>query len=177
MILSVISAISGLLISLASLALLWQQKIYIDVHTKQITKIDLPFGIKLQTNAPVMAIIFMGVVLIMVPVVKHTEQNVVALKGHVRANEPLKVYAIAAQQETNGDVLLEVPGNAYYTVMYLPKDGATAFDSQSVDLVKRHQEPFPLRELQVRQIIAGNAGELPADPIHTETPDVVSQFK
>jgi hypothetical protein len=177
MTLSVISALAGLLIALASLALLWQQKIYIDAQTKQITKIDLPFGIKLQTNAPVIAIVFMGVVLIMIPVLKHTEQNVVALKGHVSVREPLKVYAIAAQQETNGDVLLEVPGNTYYTVMYLPKDGAAAFDSQGVDLVKRHQEPFPLRELQVQAISEGNTGVVPTRPIHTETANVVSQFK
>jgi hypothetical protein len=177
MILPVISALAGLLIALASLALLWQQKIYIDTKPRQITRIDLPWGIKLQTNAPVIAIIFMGVALIMVPVVKHTEQNVVALKGHVSATEPLKVYAIAAQLETNGDVLLEVPGNAYYTVMYLPKDGAAAFDSQTVALVKRHQEPFPLRELQVPQVIAEHAASAPAGPIHTEAPNVVSRFK
>jgi hypothetical protein len=158
-------------------ALLWQQKIYIDAQTKQITKIDLPFGIKLQTSAPVIAVVFMGFALIIVPVLKHKEQNIVALKGHVTAPEPLKVYAVAAQQETNGDVLLEVPGDAYYTIMYLPKEGAAAFDSQLVDLVKRHEEPFPLRGLQVKQISAGNTGApLPA-PVHAEAPDVVSQFK
>jgi hypothetical protein len=177
MTLSVISALAGLLIALVSLALLWQQKIYIDAQTKQITKIDLPFGIKLQTNAPVIAIVFMGVALILVPVVKHKEQSVVALKGHVTSREPMKVYAIAAQQETNGDVLLEVPGNAYYTVMYLPKDGAAAFDSQSVDLVKGHEEPFTLRELQVQEVLAVNASGVPASPIHTETADVVSRYK
>jgi hypothetical protein len=178
MILSVISAIAGLLISLASLALLWQQKIYIDTNTKQVTKIELPLGIKLQTNAPVIALVFLGVALIIIPVMRHKEQNVVALKGHVRATEPLKVYAIAAQQETNGDVLLEVPGNAYYTVMFLPRDGATAFDSQSVDLVKHHQEPFPLRELQVSQVLAGNAAPtVPPSPVRTEPADVVGQYK
>lgn len=176
MTLSLISSLAGFSIALASLALLWQQKIYIDTETKQITKIDLPFGIKLQTNAPVIAIVFMGVALIMVPVVKYKEQNTVALKGHVYTKTPLKVYAIAAQQETNGDVQLEVPGNAYYTVMYLPKEGATEFDSQSVDLVARHKEPFPLRELNVN--IAGSAEiNLPTGPLHTENSDVVSHYK
>jgi hypothetical protein len=177
MILSVISALAGSLIALASLALLWQQKIYIDAQTKQITKIDLPFGIKLQTNAPVIVVIFLGFALIVIPVMKHKEQSIVALKGHVSAHQPLRVFAVAAQQETNGDVLLEVPGNAYYTVMFLPGDGAPAIDSQSVDLVKSHLEPFPLRELQVPEVLAGNTGTIPVTPIHTEAATVVSQFK
>ncbi len=175
--LSVIAEVAGSLIALGSLFLLWQQKIYIDTQTKQITKIELPLGIKLQTNAPVIAIVFLGAALIIIPVFKHPESTVVALKGHVSVHQPLKVYAIAAQQETNGDVLLEVPGNAYYTVIYLPRDGGAAFDSQSVDLVKGHQDPFSLRELQVQGDLDGNAGMGRSVPIHTEKPDVVSQFK
>ena len=173
----VISALAGSLIALASLALLWQQKIYIDTQTKQITKIDLPFGIKLQTNVPVIVVIFLGFALIVIPVLKQKDQSIVPLKGHVSAHQRLKVYAVAAQQETNGDVLLEVPGNAYYTVMYLPGDGAPAIDSQSVDLVKSHQEPFVLRELQVAEVVAGNTAAVPTTPIHTEAEAVVSQFK
>lgn len=177
MLLSEISEIAGFVIALAGIALIWQQKIYIDTHTKQITKIALPFGIKLQTNAPVIAIIFMGFALILVPVLKQSDQHFVALKGHVKSPEPLMVYAVAAQQQANGDVQLEVPGNTYYTIMYLPRDGANTVDTESVDLVKRHQEPFQLRPLQVGQLLAGNTAIVPAGPVQKEPANIVNQFK
>lgn len=177
MILSVICALAGTLLLVGGLALLWHQKIYIDAQTNEVTKIELPFGIRLQTNAPVIAIFFLSSALIVIPVLKLKNQDIVALKGHVNTHEPLKVYAIAAQQETNGDVLLEVPGNAYYTVMYLPREGAVAFDNESVDLVKRHAVPFPLRELQVPEVISANNPATPTAPVHTEQPSVVSEYK
>jgi hypothetical protein len=75
MVLSVMSVLAGTLVALITVALLWREKVYIDTKTKQITKIDLPFGIKLQTNAPLIAIVFMAAGLILVPVMKHREQN------------------------------------------------------------------------------------------------------
>jgi hypothetical protein len=174
MVLSVISVLAGTLVALITVALLWREKIYVDAATKQITKIDLPFGIKLQTNAPLIAIVFIAAGLILVPVMKHKEQNMVVLRGHVKTRgESLKVYAIAAQQETNGDVVLEVPGDTYYTVMYLPIDGAPALDSKFVDLVNKHDEPFALPE---EEINTQNAG-LVVGPTHREAPDVVGQYK
>jgi hypothetical protein len=177
MVLSIISALAGSLIALASVALLWKQKIYINSETKEITKIELPFGIKLQTNAPVLGFVFMGFALILIPVLVQKNPNLVALKGHIAAHDPLKVYAIAAQQETNGDVLLQVPGNALYTVMYLPTEGAAAIDSQSVDLEHSHNNPFVLPELEVPAVLAGNTGTIPTRPVQTVAPNVVNQYK
>jgi hypothetical protein len=177
MVLSVISAIAGTLIALASIALLWKQKIYINAETKEVTKIELPFGIKMQTNAPVLGFVFMGVALILVPLMLPKNQTLVALKGHVTANEPLTVYAIAAQQQTNGDVLLQVPGNAYYTVMYLPALGPTALDSKSVDLQHSHKNPYTLDPEDIDRVQGGNTVPLPASPIHGVAPDVVNQYK
>jgi hypothetical protein len=98
----------------------------------------------------------------------------VVLKGHVRTRgESLKVYAIAAQQETNGDVVLEVPGDTYYTVMYLPRDGAPALDSKFVDLVNKHDEPFALPEEEISTQSAG----LVVGPAPREAPNVVDRFK
>jgi len=175
MVLSVIAAVAGSLIALGSLALLWHQKVYIDAHTKEVTKIELPFGIKLQTNMPIIALVFLAVALIMVPVMKQKDVNEVALKGHVHATQPLKVYAIAAEQATNGDVLLRVPGNAYYTVIYLPANGPNAIDSQGVDLVKNHKQEFSLRDLNAEILAASNT--IPAAPVHVEEPNVVAGFK
>jgi hypothetical protein len=178
MILFITAAIAGLLIALGGLALVWQRKMYIDVNTNQVTtKIDLPFGIKLQTNAPAIAIIFMGVALILITVMKNPAQNFVAIQGHVSSVQPLKVYAIAAQGDANGDFLLQVPGSARYTVMYLPSNGANAIDSKTVDLVDNHQDPYPLPTLEVQDILAGNAGVLPVAPVHTEPSSVISEFK
>ncbi len=177
MVLSVISEIAGFVIALAALALLWQQKVFIDGKKVRITKIELPFGIRLQTSSTVFAIVFIGAALIIIPQMKSEGRKLIALKGHISTRQPLMVYAIEAQQETNGDVLLEVPENARYTVMFLPRDGATAIDSQSVDLVKRHTDPFSLRELEVSQLLAGNNEGVPSTPVHTEPANVVSQFK
>jgi hypothetical protein len=177
MILSVISALAGTLIALASIALLWKQKIYINAETKEVTKIELPFGIKMQTNAPVLGFVFMGFALILVPLLIPKNQTFVALKGHVAAHEPLMVYAVAAQQQTNGDVLLQVPGNALYTVMYLPTEGAAALDSKSVDLQHSHSNPYTLPPLDVEGVLASNTVPIPSTPIHTVAPDVVSQYK
>ncbi len=171
----VIAAVAGSLIALGSLALLWQQKIYIDTQTRQVTKIELPMGIKLQTNMPVIALVFLAVALIMVPVVKYRETNEVAIKGHVHATQPLKIYAIAAQQDTNGDVLLNVPGNTTYTVIFVAGNGPSMIDTQTVDLVKNRSREVSLQTLDAT--IQASASPLPATPLHVEPASVVAQFK
>lgn len=60
-----ICSIAGLLVVIGSLVLLWKRRIYLDRETKQVTEVELPFGIKLKTTLPVFALFLIGAVLLM----------------------------------------------------------------------------------------------------------------
>ncbi len=55
-----ICSIAGLLVVIGSFVLLWKGRIYLDRETKQVTEIELPLGIKMKTNLPVIMLILIG---------------------------------------------------------------------------------------------------------------------
>jgi hypothetical protein len=109
-------AISGALIIAGSLFLLYKQRIYIDSQTKEITAIELPIGVKLRTNAPVLVLFLLGGGLLIYPIVK-SELFVreVTIRGGVGSNsQPAVVYVVASHNwlAHGGKFSLTVPALA-----------------------------------------------------------------
>jgi hypothetical protein len=95
-----ICAIGGLLIIAASFLLLWKRRIFLDRATKKVTEVELPFGIKAKSQAPVVILILIGGVLLMysaTEVRKFGEE--VTVDGQVTGSATsIELYASVASQ-------------------------------------------------------------------------------
>ena len=112
------SAGAGFILVAGSLILIWKGRIYVDAETKTVTKIQLPLGIKLQTNLPVIALFIFGVFLLGYPIheIKDLQKkerepaNRTYLTAKLDWPEPLDVDVVAAGRSgAQGEVNLEVP--------------------------------------------------------------------
>lgn len=123
-----VCAIAGFILVGGSLLLIWKGRIYINTETKQVTQIELPLGIKLQTNLPVLAVFIVGAFLLAFPIqqikdlqTKEREPGKrTLLSGQLNYAEPLDVDVVAAgRSDARGDLNLEVPRCKYlFTVNY-----------------------------------------------------------
>jgi hypothetical protein len=95
-----ICAIAGFLIIAASFFLLWKRRIFLDRATKKVTEIELPFGIRAKSQAPVLILILIGGVLLMysaTEVLKFGEE--VTVDGQVKGSATsIELYASVASQ-------------------------------------------------------------------------------
>jgi len=133
-----ICAIGGFLIIAASLFLLWKRRIFLDRTTKEVTEIELPMGIKVKSQAPVILIILIGGALMMFSVVevqKFAEE--ITINGQVSGSHTsVELYASVASQALprGGKFSLPLPvthPSRTYTVLYAV-DG-TVIDSRLFD--------------------------------------------
>ena len=137
-----VCAISGFILVLGSLFLIWKGRIYIDSETKQPTKIELPLGITLQTNLPVIAMFIFGAFLLAYPIREAKDlpnrhpTNRTYLTGNLGWPEPLDVDVIAAgRSDAQGEVSLEVPRCRYlFTVNYWARNRTSKVGSEDVRL-------------------------------------------
>lgn len=121
-------ATAGFIVAVGSLLLIWKGRIVVDAEAKQITKLELPFGIKLQTNLPMMLMFLFGSSLLAFPVWQATRaadnQKIAYLNGKIesRGQEWKQVAAMAVADEKSNIVhefILQVPlTESQYTVVY-----------------------------------------------------------
>jgi hypothetical protein len=128
MTLLIVSQSAGILVILGSLFLLWKRKIYLDAEGKEVTDIEFPLGFKVKTNTPVLVMIFFGVFLIALPLLKPSAAEVekTTVCAQVTSKGPVTAYAIVDFDETDGrseTVQLTVPllEGQEYRVVYIPK--------------------------------------------------------
>jgi hypothetical protein len=95
-----ICAIGGFLIVAASFLLLWKRRIFLDRATKKVTEIELPGGLKLKTQAPVIVLILMGGGVMMFSVIQAVKfGEEVTIDGQVRGSATsIELYASVASQ-------------------------------------------------------------------------------
>ena len=67
-ILFVLCSAAGLVLVVGSLLLLWKGRIFLDAKGTDISHVELPMGIKLDTHAPVLVIFLFGVFMLVFPV-------------------------------------------------------------------------------------------------------------
>jgi hypothetical protein len=143
-------AISGLVLVLGSLILIGKGRIYIDAETKKVTHIELPFGIRLTSNAPVLIMFLFGSFLLAFPIyqIKDIQKNAIVqqeckskriyLTGKFEWPEPLQVYVYAADPHNSvasEEISVEVPlMQCRYIVAYWARDRTSLVGQEIVTL-------------------------------------------
>jgi hypothetical protein len=157
------SAAAGLFLILAATWLLYKGRIYIDSTTKQPTSFELPFGVKLQTQAPTLVLFMIGAALLFYPIdrARRLVVDQIQIDGAVDSDSfPVEVHAVVTSENVHqaGKFTLSVPRLAdagrSYKVLYLAS--GSVFD-QTVDPSK-----------------VDDGRRIPIAPISIQVPD---QFK
>jgi hypothetical protein len=127
-ILYLLCAIAGFTITVGSLILIWKGRIVVDAEAKQITNMELPFGIKLQTNLPMALMFVFGGALLAFPIWQSARaannQKIAYLNGKIESQgqHSRRVTATAVADEKSNIVrefTLQVPlTEGKYTVIY-----------------------------------------------------------
>lgn len=188
-----VCASAGLILIVGSLMLISKRIILLDATTGEVnTEFNLPFGIRLKTNLPVILMLSLGVLLLVFPIWQANEREKILsldrqnergsnlrriyLKGPLNYPEPIKVYVIVAERlEAMNEVSLEVPlSQCNYTVSYWCANGARKLDEESVTL-KGNETGYNLKGFhgkpETRDPLCGLA------TTRTEQDSIVDQFK
>jgi hypothetical protein len=142
-------SLAGLLMVAGSLLLLWKGRIYLDKEGQSVSKVELPLGIKFESQFPVLVMFLFGVFMLFIPIhycpqlcgnpAAHLKQplEMVELRGKVNSGKPVQVNVIAAERmtDTKQGVDVSVPyfQNGHYVVKYYNARGEYAY-SENVDL-------------------------------------------
>lgn len=135
-------AIAGFVITVGSLLLIWKGRIVVDAEAKQITNVELPFGIKFQTNLPMVLMFMFGSALLAFPIYQATQREDrawatnrlqrVRMCGGIESSQPL-IGAVQVDDKIipigKGRVCFEAPlGERDYTIVYLSRNNLTELD-------------------------------------------------
>jgi hypothetical protein len=140
-------ATAGFIITVGSLLLIWKGRIVVDAEAKQITNVELPFGIKLQTNLPMVLMFLFGSGLLAFPIyqaMKREERDQAAKRlqpvkmcATVESSQPLSAVVLVDEKtipKGKNTVYFEVPQRRDYTIVYLPRDNPAEIDRKIVAL-------------------------------------------
>jgi hypothetical protein len=174
-----ICAIAGLILVVGSLFLIWKGRIYVDAETKTVTKVELPLGIKLQTNLPVLAMFIFGALLLGYPVheIKELQKKDrdPASRTYLNAKldwpEPLDVDVVAAgRTDVKGEVNLEVPRCRHlFTVTYWARGRTSKVGDEDVRM--NGEETEIVLKGPNAKLVQGSNPPAPTEPSRRE-PDV-----
>jgi hypothetical protein len=150
-----------------SLFLLWKGRIVLDHAGQQVSQIDLPGGIKISTQFPVLIMFFLGVVLLVYPpyyfgktyhdanlcpnLALHAMQfpEMVEVTSNVRSPTPIDVYAVVGwQDKARNSVTFQLPfkkGGLYRLLYSDGRGGVIPSDPFILDDLK----PHTLRDIQI----------------------------
>lgn len=146
---------AGLVMVIGGIWLIAKEKIYIDRETRQVTAIELPFGVKFQTNLPALALFVLGFVPLIYPL-PYASQLVdeVLLKGEVAGDDfPVEVLAVVDSELlwTPRDFSISVPridsrqGN--YKVLYVAASNPILDGRLDLDAAADGVLPVPQKAL------------------------------
>ena len=172
-------SVSGLIMVVGSLFLLWRGRIYLDHKGEQVTQIELPMGIKFSTQVPVLVMFFFGVVLLVYPpyyfgksyhdanlcpdlsLHKKDFPEMVEVSSNIYSSTPIDVYAVVGwQDKVRNTVIMELPfrKGGLYRLIY--SDGRGGMIPSDVFTLE-DRKPHTLRDIR----IAGLAPESPSEEI------------
>lgn len=181
-----VCAAAGFIMVVGNLYLIAKQRVYIDSQTRDVTDIELPFGIKMKTNTPIIVMFLFGAALLAFPVweaTRHEEKKnrSIFLSGNIESSEPVKVTVIIADRsDVTGTFNVEVPlTSANYTVTYTIRNGTSLIAREEVllsddekDSVKKLRDVKAQIERQAANVIATLS-----QPTRTESASALSEFK
>jgi len=178
-----VCAIAGLIIVVGSVFLLiWKSRIMIDAQGGAVSEIELPFGFKLRTQLPVVAMCFVGAFLLTLPIIliRNTfeEVPIVQLTGKIHRAGSYKAYAIASDCDASNEVRLVVPyvKNANYTVRYY--DSTRFVFDEIIDLSKAVNGKYELKAFEPPSPTSPQSTPAPTPAVQsTESISTVSTFK
>jgi hypothetical protein len=141
-VLSILCSMAGLVLVIGSLLLLWRGRIFLDSKGKDVSRVELPLGIKLDTQSPVLIMFLFGVFMLVFPV--YYNKNVcpdpslhlrafpemVQLTAPVKATGPVDVYAVVAEQDKiHNQATFDVPfgKDIHYRLIYTDSVGSLSF--------------------------------------------------
>jgi hypothetical protein len=130
---SIVCAITGFLLVVGGIVLLWKEKIHLEKESAQPTVLKLPFG-SLSTNQSAVFLFVLGLVAVVYPVycenqirnkvIERGPGKFIDIKGSVESDEiPVIVYAIMAEQTMLGEKRFELsvparlPGQPPYSLL------------------------------------------------------------
>ncbi|WP_446008493.1 hypothetical protein [Candidatus Electrothrix sp.] len=134
-----LSSMTGLIMVVGGIFLLYKEKIYIDSQTQEVTALETPAG-TFRTNAPALALFMIGFIPLIYPIYQSSkdkeqvklaleqerlkQEEKVKLQGHVSAgNDTVQVYVVLDSESVNNprDYSFKVPAHLEqekYTVLY-----------------------------------------------------------
>ena len=174
-------SVAGLIMVVGSLFLLWRGRIYLDHKGEQLTKIELPLGIKFSSQFPVLIMFFFGVILLIYPPyyfgktyhdanlcpdkTLHAKNfpEMVQVTSVFSSTAPVNVYAVVDWQDSVRDkAILEVPfkQDARYRLLYVPRSGGNFLG-----------EVFPLADKKAPNLQPITFADAPSVDIASVAPD------
>jgi hypothetical protein len=119
-----LSSVTGLIMVVGGIFLLYKEKIYIDSQTNEVTSLETPIG-KFRTNAPALALFLIGFIPLIYPIYQSSKkEDKVKLQGKVSGSKyPIQVYVVLDSESVNNEreYSFKVPAHAeqeQYTVLY-----------------------------------------------------------
>lgn len=135
-------SLAGLAMVAGSLFLLWNGRIYLDTKGENVSEVELPMGIRLKTQFPVLIMFLLGAFMLSYPIYTHPSLcpslslhgkpmlEMVELKG--RVDKDVQVYAIAATQRANTaqgvELLVPYVQNRAYVIKYADSEGKHLYE-------------------------------------------------
>ena len=186
----ILSSAAGLVLVVGCLILLWKGRIVLDTEGKNVSKIELPLGVNLATDFPVLILFALGVILLLVPLYLarnicaepslHKKQfpEMVKISGKILSSEGVDVFAVVDEQpNTHDNVLLNVPfrKDSRYRVLYSLNN--QVLENSSIALT--NTDPITLPDYEY-QSVPQSSGPPPvklAAAENTVAPDVAAEFK
>lgn len=124
-----LSSVTGLIMVVGGIFLLYKEKIYIDSQTKEVTALETPVG-TFRTNAPALALFLIGFIPLIYPIYQSSKkEDTVTLYGKLIEDNsiyPVQAYVVLDSQSFNNksDYIFNVPAHwdkGYYKVLYKMK--------------------------------------------------------
>ena len=165
-------SLSGLIMVVGGIWLIYKEKIYIDKESKQVTEIETPIG-KFKTNIPALVLFALGFVPLIYPIVKISEfskeiSKQVRIVGNVKSNvHPVQVYAVLEADSLMQDRVfsLVVPNlSKDYKIVYIAKD--VVFEDLAEFQNKKGEEiKLPAKEMTIEssQNFESNVPPVPSE--------------
>jgi hypothetical protein len=154
-----LSSMTGLIMVVGGIFLLYKEKIYIDTQTKEVTALETPVG-TFRTNAPALALFLIGFIPLIYPIYQSSKDEVnvklalkkerekqeetVKLRGRASVDKdkyPVQVYVVLESDSLNNasDYTFHVPAHwnkGYYKVLYKTDDDNVQEETADLDKIQ-----------------------------------------
>jgi hypothetical protein len=169
----------GGIVLVGTLALLFNEKIFLDAQGNRISKIELPGHIKFESYNPVLVLFVLGCVMVLYPLFNGRPKiGTVEIKGTVSPHKVSRIYAVAYDTEADalGNVVLSIPdSSSTYEVFAVPRLQTKPFKWEDVTLAEHKERPIQLGKLPA-DILDPDTSEDPK-PVHLEPSAVADKYK